>query len=149
METVFEFIPEGWKATSPDTIEINLDNGDYAYIHKYPYEHARVENRYNWQVKRSGMHISSLVYKLPEAIDNATAFLRGPIDDVRSRYLAEAQDKITNIHKELTDLHKRLARAGIANPDTIYEQAFKAGYVEGVRDEHAAIIEIMDKRVPA
>ena len=40
METVFSFIPAGWKATSPDTIEQRLDNGDYAYVHKYPDLHG-------------------------------------------------------------------------------------------------------------
>lgn len=149
METVFSFIPAGWQATSPDTIELKLDNGDYAYIHKYPAVHGREGNGYCWQVCRADMHISGLVTTLPDAIDNATAFLNGPLDDLLTRFTADMQDKISYLQRELEDIHKKLAKLGIANPDTIYAQAYKAGYDAGVRDEHAAIIELLDQRVPA
>ena len=149
METVFSFIPAGWQATSPDTIELELNNGNYAYIHKYPAAHGKAENGYCWQVNRDGMHISGAVNTLPEAIDNATAFLNGPIDDLRTRFTAQMQDQMTRLHRELADIHNKLAKVGIANPDTIYDQAYKAGYEAGVRDEHAAIIELLDQRVPA
>lgn len=149
METVFSFIPAGWQATSPDTIEMKLDNGDYAYIHKYPAVHGRPGNGYCWQVCRSDMHISGLVTTLPDAIDNATAFFNGPLDDLRTRFMAQIQDKTNRLHRELADIHHELRKIGIANPDTIYDQAYKAGYEAGVRDEHAAIIELLDQRVPA
>lgn len=149
METVFSFIPAGWQATSPDTIELKLENGDYAYIHKYPASHGRESNGYNWQVFRAGMHISGLVTTLPDAIDNATAFFNGPLDDLRTRFIAQIQDQTSRLHRELADIHKMLAKLGIANPDTIYDQAYKNGYDAGVRDEHAAIIDLLDQRVPA
>lgn len=149
METVFSFIPAGWKATSPDTIEQCLDNGGYAYVHKYPDAHGRTNNNYCWQVSRAGMHISGLVTDLHAAIDSATLFLNGPLDVLRTRYQHDAQDRISRLHRQLADLHKKLAAVGIANPDTLYDQAYKAGYDAGIRDEHAAVIELLDQRVPA
>lgn len=149
METVFSFIPAGWQATSPDTIELTLDNGDYAYIYKYPASHGRADNGYCWQVLRADMRISDVATTLPDAIDNATAFLNGPLDDLRTRFTADMQVKISYLQSELEDVHKKLAKLGIANPYAIYDQAYKAGYDAGVRDEHAAIIEMLDQRVPA
>lgn len=95
------------------------------------------------------MHISGLVTTLPDAIDNATAFFNGPLDDLRTRFIAQIQDQTSRLHRELADIHKMLAKLGIANPDTIYDQAYKACYDAVVRDEHAAIIELLDQRVPA
>lgn len=95
------------------------------------------------------MHIIALATDLHAAIDSATLFLNGPLDNLRTRYQHDVQDSISRLHRELADLHKKLAGVGIANPDTIYDQAYKAGYDAGIRDEHAAVIELLDQRVPA
>ena len=149
METVFSFIPEGWKATSPDSIELKFDNGDYAYIHKYPAHHGRTENGYCSQVCRAGMHISTFADDLNGAIDFGNQYINGSLDDLRARFSSETQDKLNRCHREIADLHKKATEAGIANLDSIYDQAYKNGYADGVRDEHEAFIAIINQRAAA